>query len=374
MIESVDDVILTSKLSLKGYSWAATGGLAIAIRKMILQVIKVARSHKYELVTNLNIKGTTDSLLFQHKRSLLDNPEDMFIMSLNRNDRLRLIGAPSYIELMTEEIISHNWGEQGVGEYAGSFEVKLYGTPWWSDGEDTVKSRNVIALLLAKFKSLGWEVGATVDVSRKLQDKTVFIFRQCPPEEQDFVVLSFHESDKIRFLSSSANTFLLTDGVDRILDSANLTQNISFYWKAKQWQVKGVPFSGNVNHGVDQRLMIHHLTKIMKHFHSLGWRLVASADISAKYHKSNNQEYPLDTHSWFFLQDPESIILSDTFVSSHASNDEALDIDDIHLDQFCVDEIKTEKTKCRIFLRVQLPFAIILMFITWYVASIIGFV
>ena len=38
LIDNVDDVILTSKLSLKGYSWSATGGLAIAIRKMILQV------------------------------------------------------------------------------------------------------------------------------------------------------------------------------------------------------------------------------------------------------------------------------------------------------------------------------------------------
>ena len=375
LIENVDDAIFTSKLNLKGYSWSATGGPAIAVRKMILEVIKLSRSYKYELVTNINIKGTTDSLLFQHRGSLLDNPEDMFIMSLNRNDRLRLIGAPSYVEIKTEEVIGEHWGVQGVGEYAGSFEVKLYGTPWWSDGEDTVKSRNVIAMIIIQLKSLGWEVGATVDVSRKLQDKTVFIFRQCPPETQDFAVLSFHESDKIRFLSSASNIFMLTDGIDRTLDAANLTQNISYYWKAKQWQIKGVPFSGNVNHGVDQRLIIHQLTQILKHFHSLGWRLVASADISAKYHKSNNQEYPLDTHSWFFLHDPDSIVRTDTIVTNiETGQEEEESDDDEQLGQFTVDQIKAEKTRCRIFLRVQLPFGVILIFIMWYVFSIIGFV
>jgi len=288
-------------------------------------------------------------------------------MSLNRNDRLRIVGAPSYIEAEAEEVVTEHWGVQGVAPYAGSYELKLYGTPWWADGEDTVKARHVIAQLICRFKSMGWEVGATVDVSRKVQDKTVFIFRQCPPEQQDFAVLSFHGSDKIRFMSNCTDTFSLTDSIDRVFDAANLTQNISFYWKAKQWQIKGVPFSGNINHGMEQRMMIHQLTKILRVFHLLGWCLVASADISAKYHKSNNKEYALDTHSWFFLYDPTSVLQSEVQVDT-----EAIDLSNVQLDQFAMEEIKSEKSKCRIFLRVQLPFMVILIFIIWYVLSIMG--
>ena len=44
--------------------------------------------------------------------------------------------------------------------------------------------------LLSRLKALGWEVAAALDVSRRLQDKTVFILRQCPPEQQHFAVLS----------------------------------------------------------------------------------------------------------------------------------------------------------------------------------------
>ena len=367
LLDTASNLLLTSKMKLAGCSWTSTGEQAVAVRKMVLAVIRVARGHKYELVTNLNTKGTTDSLLFQHKSSLLNTPEDMFIMSLNRNDRLRIIGAPNYIEIEAEEVVGEHWGVQGVAPYAGSYELKLYGTPWWADGEDTVKARHVVGHLIARFKSLGWEVAATVDVSRKLQDKTVFIFRQCPPEQQDFCVLSFHGSDKIRFLSNFPDTFSITDGIDRILDAANLTQNISFYWKAKQWQIKGVPFSGNMNHGVEQRMMVHLLTKVLRVFHLLGWRLVASADISAKYHKSNNQEFALDTHSWFFLHDPASVLLSEVDTDT-----EAVDLSQLPLDQFALDEIKSERSKCRVFLRVQLPFLIILLFISWYVLSIIG--
>ena len=85
-------------------------------------------------------------------------------------------------------------------------------------------------------------MAATVDVSRKLNDKTVFIFRQCPPETQEWAVLSFHESNKMRFLSSTDN-FMLSDGIDRILNAADATKTISYYWKAKQWTLSGVPFS-----------------------------------------------------------------------------------------------------------------------------------
>jgi len=376
LLETIDGVILTSRLNLKGFSWCSTGDQAIAVRKMILKVIQTARQYKYELVTNLNVKGTTDSLLFQHKRSLQASPEDMMMISLNRNDRLRLISSPTYVMTAVEEVVSQHWGLQNCKEKEGCWEFKLYGTPWWADGEDSVKARYLIAQIIIKLKALGWEVAATLDVSRKLNDKTVFVFRQSPPETQPFAVLSFHQSDKLRFMSSSDNVLMLTDGIDRILDAADLTSAISFYWKAKQWKLKGVPFSGSTVRGADQRMIIHQLTRILKHFHSLGWRLVASADVSAKYYKNNNsnEEYPLDTHSWFFLHDPDSMIVSDTVITMEPPPESGSESGDLCLEQDTVLEIRKEKTKGRYFLRVILPFAFILGVLLYYVLLIIGVV
>ena len=69
----------------------------------------------------------------------------------------------------------------------------------------------------------------------------------------------------------------------------------------------GNPFSGHVFG--DQRIMFHLLTKILRLMNGKGWKLVASADVSSKYVNRNNQPpQPLDTHSWFFLKDPEMVL------------------------------------------------------------------
>ena len=52
LIETIDGVVLTSRLHLKGFSWCATGDNAIAVRRMILKVIQTARQYKYELVSH----------------------------------------------------------------------------------------------------------------------------------------------------------------------------------------------------------------------------------------------------------------------------------------------------------------------------------
>ena len=83
------------------------------------------------------------------------------------------------------------------GKYCGSYEFRLSGNPWWADGEDTVESRYLVGTLLAELKKQGWEVEATLDVSRNMQDKTVFVMKQCPPSKQEWAVIGFHETDKV---------------------------------------------------------------------------------------------------------------------------------------------------------------------------------
>ena len=161
--------------------------------------------------------------------------------------------------------------------------------------------------MIMRLRALGWEVAVTLDVSRRLNDKAVFVFRQCPPQTQPFAVLSFHETDKIRFLSSSHEGQAVEAGIDRILASADIIQDTKPYWKAKQWKIRGVPFSGGYCRGEDQRMIIYELTRVMELFHQQGWRVVASADVSAKYFKSKDREYPLDDHSWFLLHDPNTL-------------------------------------------------------------------
>ena len=110
----------------------------------------------------------------------LATPEEMFAVSLNRVDRLRLISAPSDVQHNVGGLIQQSWsrGIQQVRSYHGSQEYKLGGTPWWADGELGVESRRLIGSLLASLKFSGWDVAGSLDISRQMEDKTVLMFRQ----------------------------------------------------------------------------------------------------------------------------------------------------------------------------------------------------
>ena len=76
-------------------------------------------------------------------------------------------------------MVTSSW-DKGIQENEakeGFHELKLRGTPWWANWEDAIKSRFLIINMIAKFQALGWDVAATLDVSRRLNDKTTFVFR-----------------------------------------------------------------------------------------------------------------------------------------------------------------------------------------------------
>jgi hypothetical protein len=72
------------------------------------------------------------------------------MISLNRTDRVRLIGVDeNVIEAVRQTIIS-NWkgGEPETRDYFGAFEFKLRGTPFCCSGYDAVAARRLIAKIM----------------------------------------------------------------------------------------------------------------------------------------------------------------------------------------------------------------------------------
>ena len=62
------------------------------------------------------------------------------------------------------------------------------------------------------------------------------------------------------------------------------------------------------------------VTRILSKLQALGWSLAASADVSAKFYKRKEQEFPLDVHSWFLLYSPESIAGEEVQTKSFVDN------------------------------------------------------
>ena len=68
---------------------------------------------------------------------LVTGNEEFLTISLNKNDRIRLIHAPDNVIATVEETVRLNWGkgiQQVSDKRPALFEIKLRGYPWWADG------------------------------------------------------------------------------------------------------------------------------------------------------------------------------------------------------------------------------------------------
>ena len=165
-----------------------------------------------------------------------------------------------------EDVAQKYCGVESTQKYCEAHELTLTGHPWNVDSsEEAIKTRILIGNLIMTFKSKGWEVAATLDVSRKLDDKTVFVFRQCPPQHQQFAVLGFHSIDRVSLIGGGEGRETLKQSVQSILDVPGLlkedspSEKDSPFEDCHLWALKGQPWSGQA--GGDQRIAVHFLTR-----------------------------------------------------------------------------------------------------------------
>ena len=314
------------RIKMSGSPWSGeTGAAGVQLRQLLLDLVKLLQTQYFKFVANINFKGTSDCFFFEPRSCPfgLPTPELMFAISLNRTDRLRLIAAPSDVLHIVASVIQQCWarGIQQVKAYHGSQEYKLSGTPWWAEADQAVDSRRLIGSIIACLKFSGWDICATLEISRQLDDKTLFLFKQsrsaARPQKQgavsqmvDWVCVSFHETDKLRLCSGPGKETptqeILQEKIRSNLENLGegVIQRERSYHTAVEWKMSGTPFSGTYGTGGQQRSMIGFLCRLIKDLNSAGWRLVCSVDISAKYHTTKHERYPLDVHSWFFLHEP----------------------------------------------------------------------
>ena len=108
-------------------------------------------------------------------------------------------------------------------------------------------------------------------------------------------------------MGGGTDNLKIRDIIQGVVGFQGHIQRTQEYGRSYEWKVAGNPFGGVVF--CDQRVMIHLLTKILRKMNLSGWKLVASADISSKYVNNRNRNpQPLDTHSWFFLKDPDMLL------------------------------------------------------------------
>jgi len=234
------------------------------------------------------------------------------MISLNQDDRLRVINSSSSgigtqeiqdLILCIRFIIQKSWpkGIQSERLYAGAHEFKFSGNPWWANGKEAVHSRGFIAELFEELLKFGWAIHCTVELSRKINDKSVFVLRSCAPTQLHHMCVSLNEIDIIRMIRCPPDALQVVKSIIYEHYTHGVQEELQ-YGESYQFKLKGCPWAYNdilSNCTVTAKSM---LCFLLKGLMNLGWVLVSSADVSAKYYKDKNEEYPLDVHSFWFAK------------------------------------------------------------------------
>ena len=123
--------------------------------------------------------GDKDTLFFE--KGNVDADASLFAVSFNMGDRIRIVDAPGFMPYL-KQAVTTCWprGIQNEREYNGSLELKLAGNPWYPHGEDAVHSKLTLAQIIANFRSVGYKLYASVDISygHEGRDLESWVFRK----------------------------------------------------------------------------------------------------------------------------------------------------------------------------------------------------
>lgn len=194
-------------IKLKGYPWSPDGEDTVHSRVILQTLISDLLQRQWKLYGNSNLKSAANTFFFEYDENLPPGQPSptQFTISFNSHDLLRVISAPESLISAVRDTIQRNWlrGIQKESRYAGSWEFKLKGNPWWASGDEAVDSRFLVLKLMEALQAYGWSPVAGIDSSRKLSDKSSLLFRQAPPRQSPFFCISLNETDKPRLINTS---------------------------------------------------------------------------------------------------------------------------------------------------------------------------
>ncbi|XP_063714581.1 uncharacterized protein LOC134842251 [Symsagittifera roscoffensis] len=297
-------------IKMKGYPWQSPSGEdGVKNRLLIMKIMQSMGQYGWTLYSATNVDAATDVLFFCRKKNLYISPaftQSIFAISLNRNDRLRLMNADGAVQDIIQGVIRSFWPEiQNEGDHYGSYEFKLKGTPWWARGESAMPSVTLLCQLFTALRRSGWKAIMNLDISRSQNDKGVFFFVRMPPKDVNYCALSVKGSSNIYGVHLTPEiTSHLQQIIQGFFDFSRQPEQV-YGGQATKWSLQCIPWAsvGKSPQKFNSQLMIAGLINGMIGFN---YHLCSSADISSIYvHRDKAPDYKPDGDTMFFgFDDP----------------------------------------------------------------------
>ncbi len=187
-----------TEFKLGGTPWYSRARESVASRALLAKIIQKMSGIGWKFHCAVNIKGGTDSLFFI-KQDYFEQPLTTSVISMNRTDRVRLIG-----------FMNNDSDSQAIGrcinnphecrDYHGSIEFKLKGTPFHCSGHEAIKTRKLLNRILETVQLQGYDPMTGLDVSRKDHDKSVIIFSRTNSQVVSYACVALSSTDTLRLI------------------------------------------------------------------------------------------------------------------------------------------------------------------------------
>ena len=300
-------------IQMNGTPWF-TSEADIDDTRIICRIVSKLSKLGLRLVGGIDIKGGTDSLFFiQGVQNFLPvAPAPQFCaISLCKRDRLRLVDCKDMSDSVQQVIHQNGFQIQDNSVREHHAKLRVSGTPWRCSGSASVRSRQLISRISEEMLRQGWALTDAIDNSRREDDKSMLLYRRCPPISARFCCLSLTSKNHLRLidflpeemkqLSRAASTYYLP-GLQSAGELESEPGSLKIKMAGSPWSHPGGTDLGWALHARSLLLHLLHTT------HQLGYRPAVSADVSAKCatDSDGNPVYPLDVHTIYLVRMEEN--------------------------------------------------------------------
>ena len=186
-------------IQMNGRPWF-TSDANVDNNRIICRVVSKLSELNLRLVAGINIKGGTDSLFFIQESGLRQQKPDFCAISLCKRIRLRLVECKEMCHQVEQVIQRNQYLMQDKSVREKHAKLKLSGSPWHCSGYESVKSLQLICKISESMLRHDWALTDAIDISRREDDKSILLYRRCPPTSARFCSISLTSSDHLRLI------------------------------------------------------------------------------------------------------------------------------------------------------------------------------
>ena len=294
------------EVTLNGY-WAYVEGDGVNTRKAMCNLVGRMGGLNWRLLASTNLKGTEDCYFFIYDPTFSAHPNDFCMLTLGNRDRFRLINCDHLLDVLERTIVSAGLTILDKQDYYGCPEIKVWGNPWRSHGNEAISARRSISRIMEVFGQYGYMPLYAIDFSRSRTDKASILFRKISSSVNcRWACLSLTEANRLQLLDFPVAVGAPMRDILHQFYRFGVLKEVNLPDSNLQIDVRGFPWVPFTRaKGGDEYHMRAVLGKMLAVAAQHGWYVSVSADVSARLRSGQGGGRggtPMDADSIYFVK------------------------------------------------------------------------